>query len=77
MKETRAVGESGKLPARHIDAFLDRLRTAHYSDVTRRKKRKALSAFSRWMNSRNVCLVDLDESATACFMERLTHAPGA
>jgi integrase/recombinase XerD len=77
MESTHTVSESGELPPRQIDAFLDRLRTARCSEVTLRKKRRVLSAFSRWMNSRNVHLVDLDESAAACFMERLTDAPGA
>ncbi|MGF6759667.1 tyrosine-type recombinase/integrase [Paraburkholderia sp. GAS42] len=77
MKATRTVSESGGLPARHIDVFLDRLRTAHYSEVTLRKKRRVLSAFSRWMKSRNVRLIDLDESVTASFVERLTDGPRA
>ena len=75
MKATRTVSESGGLPARHIDAFLDRLRAAHYSEVTLRKKRQILCAFSRWMKNRNIELVDLDESATARFMKRLIDAP--
>ncbi|KDR37640.1 tyrosine-type recombinase/integrase [Caballeronia glathei] len=70
MKATRTVSESGGLPARHIDAFLDRLRTAHYSEVTLRKKRRVLYAFFRWMKNRNIDLVDLDESATTRFRER-------
>jgi integrase/recombinase XerD len=74
MKATRTVSESGGLPARHIDAFLDRLRAAHYSEVTLRKKRRVLCAFSRWMKNRNIDLVDLDESATARFMKRLIDA---
>ena len=77
MKATRTVSESGGLPARHIDAFLDRLRTAHYSEVTLRKKRRVLCAFSRWMKSRNISPVELDETATSRFMKRLTDPPGA
>jgi integrase/recombinase XerD len=77
MKATNIAGASDGLPARHIDAFLDRLRTARYSEVTLCKKRRVLSAFSRWMKSKNVALVRLDESATAFFMERLTDAPAA
>lgn len=77
MKATNTVGASDGLPARHIDAFLDRLRTAHYSEVTLRKKRRVLCSFSRWMKSRNIGLVELDEAATACFMKRLTDPQGA
>ena len=47
---------------RHLDAFLDRLRTAHYSEVSLRKKRKVLCAFSGWMKNRNIDLFDFDES---------------
>ena len=77
MKATNTVGASDGLPARHIDAFLDRLRTARYSEVTLCKKRRVLSALSRWMRSKNVALVHLDESTAALFMERLTDAPMA
>jgi integrase/recombinase XerD len=77
MKAIHTVSASGGMPARHIDTFLDRLRTARYSEVTLLKKRRVLSAFSLWMKSTNVGLVDLDESATACFTERLTDAPEA
>ncbi|RQR22882.1 site-specific integrase [Burkholderia sp. Bp9142] len=75
MKATRTVSESGGLPTRHIDAFLDRLRAAHYSEVTLRKKRRVLCAFSRWMKNRNIDLVDLNESAATRFMKRLSDAP--
>ena len=75
MKATRTVSKSGGLPDRHIDAFLDRLRAAHYSEVTLRKKRRVLCALSGWMKSRNVDLTDLDESATTRFMKRLIDAP--
>ena len=74
MKVTRRVSESGGLPARHIDAFLDRLRAAHYSEVTLRKKRCVLCTFSGWMRNRNIDLIDLDESVTARFMKRMIDA---
>lgn len=61
MKATHRPSGGGGLPARHVDEFLDRLRTARYSEVTLRKKRRVLSALSRWMRSRNVSLVDLDD----------------
>lgn len=77
MNTTNADRTSGGLPACHIDAFLHRLRTARYSEVTLCKKRRVLSAFSHWMKSRNVVLVDLDESVAALFMKRLTDAPPA
>lgn len=71
MKATRIVSDSGGLPAHHVDAFLDRLRAAHYSEVSLRKKRRILCAFSGWMKNRNIDLIDLDESVTARFMKRL------
>lgn len=74
MNATRTVSESGGLPAHHIDAFLDRLRTAHYSEVSLRKKRRVLCAFSGWMKHRNIDLIDLDESVTARFMKRMIDA---
>jgi integrase/recombinase XerD len=74
MKVTRRVSESGGLPARHIDAFLDRLRAAHYSEVTLRKKRSVLCTFSGWMRNRNIDLIGLDESVTARFMRRMIGA---
>lgn len=74
MNATRTVSESGGLPAHHIDAFLDRLRTAHYSEVSLRKKRRVLCAFSGWMKNRNIGLIDLDESVTARFMKHIIHA---
>jgi integrase/recombinase XerD len=75
MKATRTVSESGGLPPRHIDEFLDRLRAAHYSEVTLRKKRSVLCALSAWMKKRNTDLIDLDESVTARFTKRLIDAP--
>lgn len=74
MNATRTVSESGGLPAYHIDAFLGRLRAAHYSEVTLRKKRRVLCAFSGWMKNRNIDLIDLDESVTARFMRRMIDA---
>jgi site-specific recombinase XerD len=74
MNATRTVSESGGLPAHHIDAFLDRLRTAHYSEVSLRKKRRVLCAFSGWMKHRNIDLIDLDESVTARFLNRMIDA---
>lgn len=71
MKATRIVSDSGGLPAHYIDAFLDRLRAAHYSEVSLRKKRRILCAFSGWMRNRNIDLIVLDESVTARFMKRL------
>jgi len=71
MNATHTVSESGGLPAHHIEAFLDRLRTAHYSEVSLRKKRRVLCAFSGWIKNRNIDLIDLDESVTARFMKRM------
>lgn len=77
MKAMNTGGVSDGLSARHIEAFLDRLRITRYSEVTLGKKRWVLSAFSRWMKSKNVAVAHLDESAVASFMERLTGAPAA
>lgn len=79
MKATNTIddGKSEGLPACHIEAFLERLRIARYSEVTLGKKRRVLSAFSRWLKSKNVALAHLDESAIASFMERLTGTPAA
>ncbi|CAG9183928.1 Tyrosine recombinase XerC [Cupriavidus laharis] len=74
MNAKRTVSESGGLPAHHINAFLDRLRTAHYSEVSLRKKRRILCAFSGWMKNRHIDLIDLDESVTARFMKRMIDA---
>jgi len=75
MKARNSVGVSDGLPARHVDAFLDRLRTARYSEVTLGKKRRVLAALSRWMKSQNIDLAHLHESAAALFMKRLSNAP--
>lgn len=77
MKTTNIGGASDGLPNRHIEAFLDRLRTARYSEVTLCKKRWVLSAFSRWMTSKNIVAAELDESAVASFMKRLSRPPAA
>ncbi len=74
MNATRTVSESGGLPAHRIDAFLDRLRAAHYSEVTLRKKRRVLCAFSAWMKNRNIDLIGLDESVTARFIKSMIDA---
>ncbi len=47
--DTTADGVSEGLPARHIEAFLEHLRTAGYVDSTLRKKQRILTAFVRWM----------------------------
>ncbi len=75
MKARNSVGVSDGLPARHVDAFLDRLSVARYSEVTLGKKRRVLAAFSRWMKSQNIDLAHLDESDAALFMKRLSNAP--
>lgn len=77
MKATNTGDASDGLPSRHIEAFLDRLRTARYSEATLRKKRWVLSALSRWMKSKNVAVSHLDESVIASFMGRLTSVPTA
>ncbi len=51
----------------HIDAFLEQLRQAGYSEVTLDKKRRVLNAFSRWMRSKSVVLEHLNESDIAEF----------
>lgn len=58
----------------HIDAFLEHLRQAGYSEVTLGKKRRVLNAFSRWMRSKSVVLEHLDESDIAEFAK---NPPGA
>lgn len=70
-------GASDGVPSRYIEAFLDRLRFARYSEVTLDKKRWVLCAFSRWMKRMDVAVTYLDESAIASFVERLTSAPPA
>lgn len=77
MKATNTGSASDGLPTHHIEAFLDQLRAARYSEVTIGNKRGILSAFSRWMTDKNVAVAHLDESVIASFMERLSDAPAA
>ena len=79
MKTTDTIedGISEELPVRHIEAFLEHLRTARYAEETLRKKRWVLTAFARWMNSKKIAVASLDESTVAAFVRRLTGAPGA
>lgn len=77
MKTLNTDGVSDGLPVCHIDAFLDQLRTARYSEVTLDKKRRVLATLSRWMKSMDIAAAHLDEPAIASFMERLTGAPPA
>lgn len=60
---------SPELRELHIDAFLEHLRQAGYSEVTLGKKRRVLCAFSRWMQSKSVVLEHLDESGIAAFVK--------
>lgn len=69
--------KSEGLSTHHIEAFLERLRCARYSEVTLDNKRRVLMAFSRWMKSKNVALAQVDESTTDSFTECLTGAPAA
>ena len=57
-----------------IDAFLEHLRQAGYSEVTLGKKRRVLNAFSLWMRSKSVDLEQLDESAIAEFAKNQPSA---
>src|SRR5471032_61487 len=77
MKATNTDGASERVPDRHIDAFLERLRAARYSEVTLCKKRRVLTALSRWMKSKEIAVANLDESAIALFMKRLSRSPAA
>ncbi len=79
MKATKLIdgGKTEGLQSFHIEAFLERLRSARYSEVTLCKKRRVLLGFSRWMKSKNIALAQFDESIIASFMERLTGAPAA
>jgi site-specific recombinase XerD len=74
---TNKYGVSEVLPFHHIEALLEQLRTAQYSEVTLRKKRWVLTAFSRWMMDQNINLAQLDESAIAAFVKRLIAPPPA
>jgi len=75
--DTTADGVSEGLPARHIEAFLEHLRTAGYVDSTRRKKQRILTAFARWMKGETIALALLDESAIGTFVNRSACAPAA
>lgn len=73
--DTTADGVSEGLPARHIEAFLEHLRTAGYVDSTLRKKQSILTAFARWMKGKTIALAHLDESAIGAFVSRSACAP--
>lgn len=75
--DTTADGVSQELPARHIEAFLDHLRTAGYADSTLRKKQRILTAFARWMKGQAIVLAHLDESAIGAFVNRSACAPAS
>lgn len=75
--DTTADGVSEGLPARHIEAFLEHLRTAGYVDSTLRKKQRILTAFARWMKGRTIALARLDESAIGVFVNRSACAPAS
>lgn len=77
MKATNTNGASEGVPASHIDAFLEHLRTAHYSEVALSKKRLVLSALSRWMKCKYIAMSVLDESAFAFFVHRMGRPPAA
>lgn len=77
MKAKHTDGISAGLPTRYIEAFLERLRAARYSEVTLCNKRRVLSAFSRWMMSKNVSVAEIDESTVASFLTRLSGPPAA
>lgn len=69
--------DAAGLPAHHIEAFLEHLREAGYSDVTRRKKRTILTALARWMKLASIPLAQLDESVITAFVKRSTGAPAS
>lgn len=77
MKATNTIEDDNcaELPAHHVEAFLERLRSARYSEETLRKKRRVLAALSRWMTSKNVTLAHLDESVVAFVMTCLINPP--
>lgn len=77
MKTTNTIENdiSAGLAARHIEAFLEHLRTARYAEETLRKKRWVLTAFAQWMKHHNVTLTQLDEATIAAFVKRLPDAP--
>jgi site-specific recombinase XerD len=53
----------------HIDAYLEQLHQADYSELTLGKNRRVLRAFSRWAQSKLVALEHLDESYVAAFVK--------
>ncbi len=65
---TNKYGVSEALQFHHIEAFLEQLRTARYSEETLRKKRWVLTTFARWMKDQNITLAHLDESVIATFV---------
>lgn len=75
--KTKTTGGALGLPIQQIDAFLGRLRTARYSEVTVYKKRRVLSAFSRWMADKNITMAQLGEPDLSAFVERRRDAPAA
>lgn len=79
MKTTHTIEDdvSGGLPDRHIEAFLEQLRPAGYTEGTLSKKLRVLTAFARWMKSETIALAHLDESTIAAFVKRSTGAPAA
>ena len=79
MKTTHTIEDdvSGGLPDRHIEAFLEQLRPARYTEGTLSKKLRVLTAFARWMKSETIALAHLDESTIAAFVRRSTGAPAA
>lgn len=66
---------SAGLPVDQIKSFLEHLRRAGYAEETLRKKLWVLSAFARWMKSKNVALIHLDESVVNVFVARLRNVP--
>ena len=75
--ETIEDCDAAGLPAHHIEAFLEHLREAGYSEVTRRKKRTILTALARWMKLASIPLAQLDESVITAFVKRSTGAPAS
>jgi site-specific recombinase XerD len=73
--DTIADGVDTGLPTRHIEAFLEHLRTVGYADRTLLKKQWILAAFARWMKGETIALTHLDESVIAVFLKRSTGAP--
>jgi hypothetical protein len=73
---TNKYGVSEVLPFHHIEALLEQMRTAQYSEVTLRKKRWVLTAFARWMSAQPKVLRQQEiASASAATNWHLPHAP--